>query len=308
VYLERYLERPRHVEFQIFGDSHGGAVHLGERECSIQRRHQKIIEETPSPALDPALREQMGAAAVAAAKAVGYVNAGTVEFLLAEDRQFYFLEMNTRLQVEHPVTELVTGQDLVRVQFAVAAGEPLPWRQEEIVARGHAIECRVYAEDPAHDFRPSLGEVLLLREPAGPGIRVDSGIRQGDEVSMHYDPLVAKLSVHGPDREAAIDRALTALRDYAVLGITTNAPYLLAILDHAAFREGATHTGFLAEHLPAWQAQEREDEAAALAAAALHELICGNGEVMAGIGQGGAGTILPTPWEFLGRFRLRGLD
>jgi len=306
VYLERYLQRPRHVEFQIFGDSQGGAVHLNERECSIQRRHQKIIEETPSPALDPQLRARMGEAAVAAARAVGYVGAGTVEFLLTQEREFYFLEMNTRLQVEHPVTELVTGLDLVRAQIAVAAGEPLPWRQEEIAARGHAIECRLYAEDPAHDFRPSLGEILLLREPAGPGVRVDSGVRQGDEVSQHYDPMIAKLAVHGPDRGAAIERATTALRDYAVLGITTNAPYLIDILEHPAFARGDTHTGFLAEHLPGWQGNGRDGEELALAAAGLHELLFA--VAAAAAGGPGRNSSMPSPWERLGRFRLHGLD
>ncbi|MBU1071922.1 acetyl-CoA carboxylase biotin carboxylase subunit, partial [bacterium] len=234
VYLERYLERPRHVEFQIFGDDHGNAVHLRERECSIQRRHQKIVEETPSPALDAALRGRMGEAAVAAAKAVGYCGAGTVEFLLDRDRSFYFLEMNTRLQVEHPVTELVTGLDLVRAQLRVAAGEPLPWTQDEIVPRGHAIECRLYAEDPAQGFMPSLGDVLLYREPDGPGIRVDSGIGQGDVVSMHYDPMLAKVSVHAETRAAAIARMRDALRRYVVLGVTTNGAYLDEILAHAS--------------------------------------------------------------------------
>ncbi len=240
------------MEFQIFGDRQGHVVQLGERECSIQRRHQKIIEETPSPALTPELRARMGAAAVAAARAARYVNAGTVEFLVDAAGDFYFLEMNTRLQVEHPVTEWVTGLDLVRAQLLVAAGAPLPWRQEEIVPRGHAIECRLYAEDPAHGFRPSLGRILLLDEPAGPGVRVDSGVAAGDEVTMHYDPLLAKLSVHGPDRAAAIARALAALREYAVLGIATNVAYLQAILDHPEFRAGRTHTGFLDAHLAGW--------------------------------------------------------
>ncbi|MCB1185063.1 acetyl-CoA carboxylase biotin carboxylase subunit, partial [bacterium] len=252
VYVEKFIDRPRHVEFQVFGDRHGNHVHLCERECSIQRRHQKIIEESPSPALDQALRDRMGAAAVAAAAAVDYEGAGTVEFLLGQDGAFYFLEMNTRLQVEHPVTELVTGADLVRAQIRVAEGRPLPWRQEDIRPRGHAIECRLYAEDPARGFMPSLGRLLVLDEPSGPGVRIDSGVRRGDEVSMHYDPMIAKLSLHGDDRRAAIDRAVAALRRYAVLGVTTNIAYLLAILQHEAFRDGALHTGFLDEHLPDW--------------------------------------------------------
>ncbi len=201
VYLEKFIERPRHVEFQIFSDAHGNHVHLFERECSIQRRHQKIIEESPSPALTPALRQEMGAAAVAAARAVGYRGAGTVEFLLDAAGDFYFLEMNTRLQVEHPVTELVTGTDLVRAQIQVAEGRTLPWTQADLACRGHAIECRIYAEDPEQNFLPSLGQLVLLHEPSGPGVRIDSGVRQGDAITMYYDPLIAKLSVHGPRPE-----------------------------------------------------------------------------------------------------------
>ena len=306
VYLERYLERPRHVEFQVFGDVHGEVVHLGERECSVQRRHQKIIEESPSPALDDALRARMGEAAVAAARAVGYVNAGTVEFLLDARGEFHFLEMNTRLQVEHPVTELVTGLDLVRAQIEVAAGLPLPWRQDEISPRGHAFECRLYAEDPAHDFRPSVGPVLLYREPAGPGVRVDSGIAEGDEVSVHYDPLLAKLSVHAADRGEAIDRARNALRDYAVLGVTTNATFLDAVLAHPAFRAGDLHTGFIPEHLPDWR-PEPPDRVLALAAVGLSELArAENG----GAGPDGSatGAAAGSPWSELARFRLNGLD
>jgi acetyl-CoA carboxylase biotin carboxylase subunit len=325
VYLEHYLERPRHIEFQVFADNHGQTVHLGERECSIQRRHQKIIEETPSPVMTPELRQRMGEAAVAAARAAGYVNAGTVEFLLAQDGSFYFLEMNTRLQVEHPVTEMVTGLDLVRVQIAVAAGEKLPWNQQQIVSRGHAIECRIYAEDPAHDFRPSLGQILLLREPSGPGIRVDSGVQQGDEVTMYYDPMIAKLIVHGADRRAAIERASCALRSYAVLGPRTNGPYLLAILAHPEFAAGRTHTGFLGEQLggwpsqPSWPQQPRQ-ETAALVAAAVHEHfqgVGGRGVALWGAGgsgpqradgPGGEATVAAVgPWQRLGRFRLRGL-
>ncbi len=306
VYLEKYLQRPRHVEFQVFGDTHGNAVHLRERECSIQRRHQKIIEETPSPVLTEDLREKMGAAAVAATQAVGYVGAGTVEFLLGEDLGFYFLEMNTRLQVEHPVTELVTGLDLVRAQIAVAAGQPLPWTQEEIRGRGHAIECRLYAEDPLHDFRPALGEILLLREPQGPGIRIDSGVRQGDEVSMYYDPLIAKLSVHAANRPAAIDRAIAALRSYAVLGVTTNAEYLIEILDHTEFREGNTHTGFLPEFFDGWQPPASGDLNAALAAAGVNELVSA-GRGWSNGAEVADRVVAAGPWQRLGRFRLHGL-
>ena len=308
VYLERYLERPRHVEFQVFGDAHGGAVHLCERECSIQRRHQKIVEETPSPALDEDLRLRMGAAAVAATRAVGYQGAGTVEFLLAPDGEFYFLEMNTRLQVEHPVTELTTGLDLVRAQLLVAAGQPLPWTQEQICARGHAIECRVYAEDPENGFLPSLGKILLLHEPRGPGVRVDSGVVQGDTVSMHYDPMIAKLALYAANRAEAIDRAIAALRQYAVLGVTTNVAYLIAVLDHPAFRAGETHTGFIPDHLPDWRDDTGDQLTLALAAAAIRERsgaaitapAAGNGPDTAN-GQS-------SPWQRLGSFRLQGLD
>ena len=309
VYVEKFIETPRHVEFQIFGDGHGHHVHLFERECSIQRRHQKIIEETPSPALTPELREKMGQAAVAAARAVNYQGAGTVEFLLGPGGDFYFLEMNTRLQVEHPVTELVTGTDLVRTQIRVAEGHPLPWTQEDLTTRGHAIECRVYAEDPANGFMPSLGEILLMHEPGGPGVRIDSGIRQGDEVSMYYDPMIAKLSFHGEDRTAAIDRAVTALKDYAILGVTTNVEYLIAILQEPAFAEGRLHTGFLDEHMPDWNSGASEDGDLALAIAAVDEherLVRG---ARPGSGAGSAPTTSnATPWRYLGRFRLAGLD
>jgi acetyl-CoA carboxylase biotin carboxylase subunit len=309
VYVERYLERPRHVEFQVFGDSHGHVVHLFERECSLQRRHQKIIEETPSPALDDARRAAMGAAAVAAARAVGYEGAGTVEFLLDQAGDFYFLEMNTRLQVEHPVTELVTGQDLVRAQILVAGGAPLPWTQPQLTARGHAIECRVYAEDPENGFLPSLGPLLLLREPSGPGVRVDSGVRQGDEVSLYYDPLIAKLSVHAADRAAAIARLATALRDYPILGVTTNHEYLLAILAHPAFAQGDLHTGWLEEHLPGWHSERAVDAPVALLAAAAAEVggRAGSGGSLLRGGAGPAPAGAGSPWDRLGRFRLSGL-
>ncbi len=308
VYLERFIEQPRHIEFQIFGDRHGAAVHLFERECSIQRRHQKIIEETPSPALDDDLRSRMGQAAVAAARAVGYEGAGTVEFLLGPDREFYFLEMNTRLQVEHPVTELVTGMDLVRTQIRVAEGRPLPWKQEDIASRGHAIECRLYAEDPENGFMPSLGPILLLNEPTGPGVRIDSGVRQGDEVSMFYDPMIAKLSLHGVHRAAAIDRAITALREYAVLGVTTNVEYLIDILQEPAFHNGDLHTGFLEEHLPDWTGDRGEDEDLAIAVAAVNEFARLGRRAGPGTASVAAAETNSTPWSELGRFRLRGLD
>ena len=254
LYVERLIQTPRHVEFQIVADHHGAIVHLFERECSVQRRHQKIVEESPSPIMTPALRDRMGASALRAARAVGYHNAGTVEFLVegrGEEARFYFLEMNTRLQVEHPVTEAVTGIDLVRVQLAIAAGEPLPWDQSGVSQRGCAIECRVYAEDPASGFLPQAGRLLLYREPTGPGIRVDSGVVEGSDVPVHYDPMLAKLIVHGDTRAAAIERARSALRQFPVLGLRTNVPFLIRLLEHPAFQAGTIDTGFVERELPA---------------------------------------------------------
>ena len=248
VFLERLIQQPRHVEIQVLGDTFGNLIHLGERECSIQRRHQKIVEESPSVALTSALRAEMGAAAVRIAKAAGYVNAGTMEFILDNDRHFYFLEMNTRLQVEHPVTELVTGLDLVRHQLLIAAGEPLQLAQEQISPRGHAIEMRLYAEDPTQNFLPSTGVVTSYIQPQGPGIRIDSGIESGSEITQYYDPMIAKMIVYGENRAAAIARMQDALEQTAVFGVKTNAPLLYSIATHPAFQEGATHTSFLDEY------------------------------------------------------------
>ncbi len=248
LYVERLIDRPRHIEIQILADAHGNVVHLFERECSIQRRHQKIVEESPSVAVSAGLRARMGDAAVAAARAAGYRNAGTIEFLVegqGEAARFYFLEMNTRLQVEHPVTEAVTGIDLVLAQLRIAGGEPLPWRQEQLTQRGHAIECRIYAEDPASGFLPQAGPLLLYREPSGPGIRVDSGVREGDRIGVNYDPLLAKLVVAGETRDEAVARAVAALRAYPILGIRTNVGFLARLLAHDAFRSGALHTGLV---------------------------------------------------------------
>jgi acetyl-CoA carboxylase biotin carboxylase subunit len=246
VYLEKLVERPRHIEIQIFADSQGNCVHLGERECSIQRRHQKVIEECPSPIGDPSLREHMGAAAIRIARAVNYVGAGTVEFLFSEaTREFYFLEMNTRLQVEHPVTELVTGFDLVREQIAVAAGATLSFGQHDVRWRGHAIECRVYAEDPDNNFFPSPGQITFLRVPAGPGIRDDSGVIEGDEVSIYYDPMISKLAAWGSTRAQAIDRLRRALDEYAVGGIKTTLPFFREIVRDEEFIAGRLDTGFI---------------------------------------------------------------
>ena len=251
--LERALLQPRHVEIQVFGDQHGSVIHLGERDCSIQRRHQKVIEESPSPILTPELRAKKGETAVAAARAVTYDNAGTVEFLLDETDNFYFLEMNTRLQVEHPVTELVTGLDLVAWQIAVAAGAPLPLAQEQISLTGHAIEARLYAENPANDFLPVTGSVLLWQPPTGEGVRVDDGIQTGAEIPVHYDPMLAKIIAHGPDRQTAVQRLQRALETAVLLGFTHNLPYLQAIAQQPDFVAGRYSTHFLADKLANWQ-------------------------------------------------------
>jgi acetyl/propionyl-CoA carboxylase alpha subunit len=256
LYVERLVDRPHHVEVQIVAGADGEIVHLFERECSTQRRHQKVIEESPSPLVTPGLRRRLTDAACKAAAAAAYRNAGTVEFLVdsappaRDDAPFYFLEMNTRLQVEHGVTEQVAGVDLVRAQLLVASGEPLPWSQGQLVQRGHAIEARVYAEDPSHDFLPQAGRLLLYREPRRPGVRIDSGVREGDDVSVHYDPLLAKVIATAETRDLAIARLVAALRDFPILGIRTNVPFLLDVLQDEAFAEGRVDTGFLDRRKP----------------------------------------------------------
>jgi acetyl-CoA carboxylase, biotin carboxylase subunit len=264
IYLEKYLDRPRHVEFQILADAYGNVVHLFERECSVQRRHQKIIEETPSPALTEDLRQRMAAAAVAAAKAAGYVNAGTVEFLLDRTGAFYFLEVNTRLQVEHPITEMTTGLDLVKHQIEVAAGEPLPFTQEQVFRRGHAIECRIYAEDPEANFMPSPGKILLFRPAEGPGIRYDHGIYGGFAVPVNYDPILGKLIVWAEDRAAACARMTRALQESVLLGVKTPVEFLLDVISSEPFRSGDIHTRFIEEHFSQWKPDTSTDDVAAL--------------------------------------------
>jgi 3-methylcrotonyl-CoA carboxylase alpha subunit len=298
--LERFVERSRHVEVQVLADAGGATVHLGERECSVQRRHQKVVEETPSPALTPETRAALCAAGVSAARAAPYRNAGTVEFLLDTQGRFYFLEMNTRLQVEHPVTEAVTGLDIVRLQIEIAAGRPLTLRQEGVVARGHALECRLYAEDPHRDDLPSPGRVLHFVPPDGPAIRLDTGVAAGSEVTVHYDPLLAKLVTWGADRAEAIARMHDALARTAVLGVVTNLSRLRAIVGHPAFRAGDLHTGFIDEHL-----RELEPPACppalAWAAAAL-ALRSDNGSGRAAT----AARATSDPWSELGAWRLGG--
>ena len=245
IYLEKFIENPRHIEIQVLADEHGNVVYLGERECSVQRRHQKVIEEAPSAIVDADMRRRMGAVAVQAAKSAGYTNAGTIEFLVDADRNFYFLEMNTRLQVEHPVTELVTGLDLVQLQLRVAAGEKLPFKQEDVALRGHAIECRIYAEDPENNFFPSPGKITRLLRPSGPGVREDSGVYEGWTVPLDYDPMLSKLIVHASDRASAVARMRRALDEYFIGGIKSNLPLFRRILEHPDFVSARIDTGFL---------------------------------------------------------------
>jgi acetyl-CoA carboxylase biotin carboxylase subunit len=278
LYLEKYVDRPRHIEIQIFGDAHGRIVHLGERECSVQRRHQKVIEESPSPIMTLELRRAMGEAAVRLAKEAGYTNAGTVEFLVDAQRNFYFLEVNTRLQVEHPVTEMVTGLDLVKLQIRVAAGERLPFSQKDVKLSGHAVECRLYAEDPGNQFFPSPGTILSWRAPSGPGIRLDDGVYEGFSVSTEYDPMLGKLIAWGQDRAEAIARLGRALEEHSVIGIKTNTGLLLSILRDPEFLRGEIFTRWLDERLPhllaGKHAQEHDAvaEDAAILTALLHSL------------------------------------
>jgi acetyl-CoA carboxylase biotin carboxylase subunit len=258
LYLERALVRPRHIEIQVLADHHGHAVHLFERECSIQRRHQKVIEESPSPFVTPELRARMGTLAVALVQRAGYRNAGTLEFLVDAERKPYFLEMNTRLQVEHPVTEMVTGLDLVKLQIAIAQGEPLPFAQSDLAQRGHAIECRVYAEDASQGFLPSPGRILALRTPGGPGLRDDSGVYEGYDVPIHYDPLISKLVAWGRDRDEAVQRLRRAVAEYTVLGITTTLPFFARVLRDPEFLAGDLDTGFV-ERFQAREAGASDD-------------------------------------------------
>lgn len=259
VYIEKLIQNPRHIEMQILADEHGNTVWLGERECSIQRRHQKVMEEAPSPLVDPDMRRRMGEVAVRVAQTVGYTNAGTVEFLCDQNKNFYFLEVNTRLQVEHPITELITGLDLVHLQLCIAAGERLPFKQEDVRIRGHAIECRVYAEDPGNNFFPSPGKITLLLQPSGPGIRRDSGVYEGFTIPIDYDPLLSKLIGYGSSRKEAIERLQRALREYFIGGIKTNLSLFRRILYEPDFLHGRLDTGFLDRLLKSGKAPERVD-------------------------------------------------
>ncbi len=306
VYLEKYIEEPRHVEFQVLADNTGNVVHLFERECSIQRRHQKIVEETPSTALTPGLRQKMGQTARRVLHVSGYNNAGTVEFLLDKDKNFYFLEVNARLQVEHPVTELATGVDLVHQQIRIAAGESLSLKQEDLKQRGHAIECRIYAEDPAKGFLPSSGKIVFLKEPKGPGVRHDCGVYGGWEVPIYYDSILAKLIVWAESRELACARMKAALDDYVVLGISTTIPFLKDVISHPRFAQGATTTSFIKTHFENWQEKDGGEAALrlALAAAAFGEFSRGPA---AGAPAARAREI-SSPWQTLGRWKIGGKD
>ncbi len=299
-YLEKYIANARHIEFQVLADSHGNYVHVFERECSIQRRHQKIVEESPSVALNADLRNRMGETAVAVAKAADYVSAGTVEFLVDEDGGFYFLEMNTRIQVEHPITEMVTGTDLVVEQIRIAAGQKLSFQQADLSQRGHAIECRIYAEDGDNNFMPSTGTICHYSEPNGPGVRIDSGVMDGIEISIDYDPIMAKLIVHAPDRDSAITKMIDALHDYKVLGVKTSKNFMVEVLKHPAFCDGKTYTNFLEEHMSDRDTDTEPYHALAAAVASVASLTTRR----VASGGGGGETRVETPWQTLGAWEI----
>lgn len=300
VYLEKYIEEPRHVEFQVLADNFGNVVHLCERECSIQRRHQKIVEETPSCALDEELRAKMGEVAKKVIKVSGYNNAGTVEFLLDKNKKFYFLEVNARLQVEHPITELVTGVDLVKQQIKIASGEKLSLAQEDIRQRGHAIECRIYAEDPENNFFPSSGKILFMKEPSGPGIRHDCGIYSGYQVSVYYDPILSKVITWGETREDARKRMMLALSDYTILGIKTSIAFLASVMAHPEFVAGNTQTNFIDKNMADWkEKKERKFMAEALIAAAISsQTKTASKRKVRGREE------MPSPWSTVGKWSL----
>jgi acetyl-CoA carboxylase biotin carboxylase subunit len=304
VYLEKYIREPRHVEFQVLADNYGNVVHLFERECSIQRRHQKIVEETPSQALDPELRSKMGETARNVMQVAGYNNAGTVEFLLDKDKNFYFLEVNARLQVEHPVTELTTGVDLVHQQIMIASGKKLPFSQDDLAQKGHAIECRIYAEDPHNNFLPSSGKVLYLKEPRGPGVRHDCGIYSGCDVPIFYDPILAKLIVWAETRDIACRRMVKALDEYVIMGIQTTINFLRDVIDCRQFRKGETTTNFIPEHFGDWTGNQTSEEKhqIALVAAAFDSLQASQ----PGRGLRTEKKQLYSPWLSLGHWRLGG--
>jgi len=304
VFLEKYIDKPRHIEFQILGDEHGNVIHLFERECSVQRRHQKIIEETPSPVMTPKLRKKMGEAAVAAAKAVKYSNAGTVEFMVDGNLNFYFMEMNTRLQVEHPITEMTTGVDLVKWQLRVASGTKLGLKQSDLSQRGHAIECRIYAEDPANGFLPSVGVLGKVESPTGPNIRDDTGIYTGMEVTSYYDPMLSKLVVSAETREESINKMIWALSHYVVLGVTTNVPFLKQVLEHEEFKKGNITTHFIENYFEDWTETKKGLPIDAIISLAVYDSMHTKSQEIVRYKE-----IDPhSPWKHVGRWRVGGRE
>jgi len=304
VFLEKYIDKPRHIEFQILGDEHGNVIHLFERECSIQRRHQKIIEETPSPVMTPKLRQKMGEAAVAAAKAVKYSNAGTVEFMVDGNLNFYFMEMNTRLQVEHPITEMTTGIDLVKWQLRIASGMKLGLKQKDLSQRGHAIECRIYAEDPANGFLPSVGILEKVESPTGPNVRDDTGIYTGMEVTSYYDPMLSKLVVSAETREESINKMIWALSHYVVLGVTTNIPFLKQVLEHEEFKKGNITTHFIENHFKDWTETKEGLPIDAIISLAVYDSMHTKSKEIVRYKE-----IDPhSPWKHVGRWRVGGRE
>ncbi len=300
VFLEQYIDKPRHIEFQILADEQGNVIHLFERECSIQRRHQKIIEETPSPALTPKLRESMGKAAVAAAKTVGYTNAGTIEFMVDGKQNFYFMEMNTRLQVEHPITEATTGIDLVKWQLRIASGMPLTLKQSDIIPRGHALECRIYAEDPSNGFLPSIGTLEKVEIPIGPNVRNDTGVETDFPVSPYYDPMLAKLTVSSENREESINKMIWALSHYVVLGVTTNISFLKKVLDHLEFRKGNITTHFINDYFKDWLVTKEGLPLDALIALAVYDSLHTQRQEVVRYKEADP----HSPWQHVGRWRM----
>jgi acetyl-CoA carboxylase biotin carboxylase subunit len=300
VFLEQYIDKPRHIEFQILADDHGHVIHLFERECSIQRRHQKIIEETPSPVMTPALRASMGKAAVVAAEAVGYTNAGTIEFMVDGKHNFYFMEMNTRLQVEHPITEATTGVDLVKWQLRIASGKELSLKQNELIQRGHALECRIYAEDPFNGFLPSIGTLEKVEIPIGPNIRNDSGVETNFHVSPYYDPMLAKLTVSSENREESINKMIWALSHYVVLGVTTNISFLKKVLEHPEFRKGNITTHFINEYFHDWLVTKEGLPLDALIALAVYDSLHTQRQEVVRYKEADP----HSPWQHVGRWRI----
>ncbi|DAC73018.1 MAG TPA: acetyl-CoA carboxylase biotin carboxylase subunit [Thermoplasmata archaeon] len=300
VFLEQYIDRPRHIEFQILADEHGQVIHLFERECSIQRRHQKIIEETPSPVMTPKLREAMGDAAVAAARTVGYTNAGTIEFMVDGKQNFYFMEMNTRLQVEHPITEMTTGVDLAKWQLRIASGMELTIKQNDLVQRGHALECRIYAEDPSNGFLPSIGTLEKVELPIGPNIRNDTGVEANFKVSPYYDPMLAKLTVSSENRQESIDKMIWALSHYVVLGVTTNISFLKKVLEHPEFRKGNITTHFINDYFRDWLVTKEGLPLDALIALAVYDSLHTQRQEVVRYKEADP----HSPWQHVGRWRI----